>query len=214
MARSAVSVLRGKYFIAGTDTDAGKTYASCYLLDSAKAAGISAIGFKPVAAGAAIVNGELCNDDALKLQASSSLQLSYRQVNPICLREACSPHIAAQLENSTISVQDIVDQLAPSLAATAGVKLQIIEGAGGWLVPLNDRETMADLARAINWPVILVVGMKLGCINHALLSAAMIEQSGLTLAGWVANSLGEKMPWFNENLQTLTAALGEPLAVL
>lgn len=205
------TVLRGRYFIAGTDTDVGKTYSSCYLLTQARRAGLSAVGVKPVAAGAQCNGGVLQNDDAIRLMAASSIALAYSEVNPCCLSAACSPHIAAARANVSLRACDIVQKIQQVLQKTNTADLQLVEGAGGWLVPINAAETMADIALQLNLPVILVVGMKLGCINHALLTADVIKRSGLPLAGWVANSLGNKMAFYEENVATLAAQLGAPL---
>lgn len=207
-------ILRGQYFIAGTDTDVGKTYSACYLLNAVRNGGGTAIGLKPVAAGAELINGVLVNGDALQLQQASSVQLPYAAINPICLADACSPHIAARRAGVQISAREIVEKINGSLQQTVQVDLQLVEGAGGWLVPINESETMADVAALLGLPVILVVAMKLGCINHALLTKRAIERDGLPFAGWIASGFGEQMPFFDENLHTLTAELGQPLACL
>ena len=149
------------------------------------------------------------NDDARLLMEASSVAVDYTAVNPVALREAMAPHIAAEREGREILCAELVDQYK-SLVDQAD--FTVIEGAGGWQVPLNDTETMANLAAELNFPVILVVGIRLGCINHALLTAAAIRQSGLHMAGWVANHIDADMPVADENVQTLEQRLDAPLA--
>jgi dethiobiotin synthetase len=197
-----------KYFVAGTDTDCGKTFVSCVLLRAAAGLGHSTIGMKPVAAGAVSTEQGLRNDDALRLQQAASIALSYEQVNPVCLEAAVSPHLAAAQAGKRLQVQRIAGFCQGVLMKRAD--LTLIEGAGGWRVPISEHEFMSDLARALNLPVILVVGMKLGCLNHALLTAEAIVRDGLTLAGWVANQRDPHMALITENLQTLQEALPFP----
>lgn len=197
--------VRRSYLVTGTDTGVGKTLVSCALLRAAASAGYSTAAIKPVAAGA-INHGEgLRNEDALQLQAASSLQLAYDEVNPICLEAALAPHIAAKQAGRRLSVERITGFCQGMLMQRATVT--VIEGVGGWRVPLNDRETFADVAKQLKLPVILVVGMRLGCLNHALLTAEAIIRDGLTLAGWVANTIDPAMPARSENLQTLQEQL-------
>jgi dethiobiotin synthetase len=171
------------YFITGTDTGVGKTLVSCALLHGYAAQGKRVAGFKPVAAG---VDADGMNDDAKALRAASNVTLSYEQVNPYCLREAIAPHIAAQRAGVTIDIA-VIAKFYKQLAEKAEVV--IVEGAGGLLVPLNAQQDSADLALQLALPVILVVGMRLGCLNHALLTVEAIAARGLTLSGWVANVL-------------------------
>jgi dethiobiotin synthetase len=139
---------------------------------------------KPVAAGAALTAAGLRNDDALALAAAANITLPYELVNPVCLPLATSPHLAARAANQPIEIATIVDAFA-RIAAQAEVV--VVEGAGGWLAPIGDSETMEDVAVALKLPVLLVVGLRLGCINHTLLTAGAIRRSGLALAGWIAN---------------------------
>ncbi len=198
-----------RYFVAGTDTGVGKTLVTAALLEAAKQRGLRSLGLKPLAAGGDDVNGRLCNEDALMLQQHSSLSLPYQQVNPVLLQEAIAPHIAAQHEGRPLST----DRLAGFCrgAMMQPTDLLLVEGAGGWRVPLNHRQTLADLARELQLPVILVVGMRLGCLNHALLTAEAIERDGLPLAGWVANQVDPAMSCYAENRDTLSAMLRAPL---
>lgn len=196
------------YFIAGTDTEIGKTFVTCALLHAARARGLSAVGMKPIAAGADLVGGELINEDAARLRAAGSFDPGLALLNPYCLKSPIAPHIAAAEEGVTIAPAPILDAFA-ALRARADVVL--VEGVGGFRVPLGDGYDTADLARDMALPVILVVGMRLGCINHALLTVEAIAARGLPLAGWVANQVDPAMLRFDENLAALTARLPAPL---
>jgi dethiobiotin synthetase len=201
------------FFVTGTDTGVGKTLVAAGLLRAGAARGWRTIGIKPVAAGVAFRNGRWANDDALLLQACATVGLPYEQVNPVGLRLAMAPHLAAAGEEVRLAASGLARH-CEEVARTAH-DLLLAEGAGGWLVPLNDTETMADLAAMLGWPVILVVGMRLGCLNHALLTAAAIRSRGLSLAGWVANSAWPEMPGLEANVASLDARLDAPrLAVL
>jgi len=193
------------YFVTGTDTGVGKTLVSCALLHGFAAQGRRVAGFKPVAAG---VDADGMNDDAKALLAAGTIQLRYEQVNPYCLREAIAPHIAAARENVRIELPRIVAAYR-ELAAQADVV--IVEGAGGFRVPLNETQDSADLARELGLPVILVAGMRLGCLNHALLTVEAITARGLKLAGWVANVLNGNMPVLQDNVTALKERLAAPL---
>jgi len=196
------------YFITGTDTEIGKTFVSCTLLHAARAAGLTAVGYKPIAAGAEEIDGMWSNEDARRLQSASSPGFTLDEINPLCLREAVAPHIAAAAEDIALDVPPLVAGFE-RLAERADCVL--VEGVGGFRVPLDDRLDTADLALALRLPVIMVVGMRLGCINHALLTAEAIAARGLTLAGWVANTLSPRMNRFDENLAALAARLPAPL---
>ncbi len=193
-----------RYFIAGTDTGVGKTQVSAALLLAAQAYGWRSLGLKPVAAGCVQVDGQLVNDDALLLQRCSNLSPAYTAVNPLALELAIAPHIAAEWAGIVLSAAMLAEQVR---VQESGADVLLVEGAGGWLVPLNQSETMADLAAALAYPVILVVGMRLGCINHALLTARAIGDAGLELAGWVANTVAPEMEAFAENVRTLETRL-------
>lgn len=199
---------RQKLFIAGTDTDAGKTLIACGVLEAARQQGLRTLALKPVAAGAEPVDGELRNDDALALMSAMSEPMSYEQVNPVVFAEPIAPHIAAERAGRRLSAAQLAGYCRGAMMRPAD--LLLVEGAGGWRVPLNQRETLADLVIELNLPVVLVVGMKLGCINHALLSAEAIRSDGMPLAGWVANRVDPEMARFDENLETLNAMLPAP----
>lgn len=197
------------FFVTGTDTGVGKTFVTAALLRAACNRGLETAALKPVAAGATVVKGQRCHEDALILQQASSVALTLAALNPVCLAEAIAPHIAARQAGRELSV----DALLPACRDVLGrqADLILVEGAGGWLVPLNERETLGDLVVALELPVILVVGMRLGCLNHALLTAAAIRASGLELCGWLANHIEPDMPVARENVSTLEAMLDAPL---
>ena len=196
------------FFIAGTDTDVGKTLIARGLLAAANQQGLSTAAIKPVAAGCSETPEGLRNEDALLLQQAMSLELGYEQVNPVALKPAVAPHIAAQQAGKRLMVAQLAGYCRGVLMQRADVTL--IEGAGGWRVPLNSVETMAGLAKELNLPVILVVRIKLGCINHALLTAEAIAHDGLPLGGWVANCLEADMPCYEENIATLKSLIRAP----
>ncbi len=196
------------FFITGTDTGVGKTTVACGLLQALAQDGYATQAIKPVAAGCEAHADGLRNADALALMAAMTEPLDYERVNPVALKSAIAPHIAAQQEGVSLRATSLAAH-CQSLLPLADVTL--IEGAGGWRVPLNDDETLADVARALNAPVILVVGMRLGCLNHALLTAEAIAADGLMLAGWVANTLTADMPAQAGNIATLQARIAAPL---
>ncbi|MDX1734910.1 MAG: dethiobiotin synthase [Halioglobus sp.] len=194
------------WFVTGTDTEVGKTAVGCALLRAASSVGLRTAAVKPVAAGC---DADGRNEDALALIQSMTLELDYARVNPVALAEAIAPHIAAARSGTALQVGRLAGYCRGVMLEGADVTL--IEGAGGWRVPLNPRETLADLARELQVPVILVVGMRLGCINHAVLTAQAIQSDGLALAGWVANQPGERMACHEDNLATLRDLLPAPL---
>lgn len=195
-------------FITGTDTGVGKTLFSAALLLRLGESGVRAAACKPVAAGCRREAGRLVNADAELLAAVAPLGAPLQTVNPVALEPAIAPHIAAADDRTPL---DAATLAAACRAAGSGGDYLVVEGAGGWLVPLNDTETLADVAVALRLPVILVVGMRLGCLNHALLSAAAIRADGLALAGWVANPMASPMPRLEENIATLSQRLQAPL---
>ena len=194
------------WFVTGTDTEVGKTAISCALLAAAGQRGLRTAAVKPVAAGC---DASGHNEDALQLLAAMSEPLDYQQVNPVALDAAVAPHIAAAQEGRNLQASRLAGLCRGVMSGAADFVL--IEGAGGWRVPINPGETLADLAVALHVEVILVVGMRLGCINHALLSAEAIRRDGLKLAGWVANQPGERMTCHEENMDTLRRLLPAPL---
>jgi len=195
------------FFITGTDTGVGKTELALALTKYFANSGKRVAAYKPVAAGAERVDGILQNEDAQGLRQAASIEQSYAETNPCCFAAAVAPHIAAQESGQPIDMQDLV-QGYKKLAARSDI--QIVEGAGGWCVPLNATQDMSHLAKALDLPVILVIGLRLGCINHALLSVQAIKACGLRLAGFVLNSLQTDMPREKNNILALTERIEAP----
>lgn len=197
--------MQAAFFVTGTDTEVGKTHVTCALLRATRHLGLTALGMKPIAAG---VESDGRNGDVVQLQAASSVAAPLKWVNPFLYESAIAPHIAAHETGRPIDIATIqrAFQRLQSLAEVIWV-----EGVGGFRVPLDDRHDTADLAQALGLPVILVVGMRLGCLNHALLTAEAIAQRNLRLAGWVANPVDPRMSRFAANLESLQARLDAPL---
>jgi dethiobiotin synthetase len=193
------------YFITGTDTGVGKTLVSCALLHAFAARGRRVAGFKPVAAGC---DEDGHNDDARDLRAASGIPFTFGQVNPYCFPRAIAPHIAARHSGVRIELSSILSSYR-ELAGQADEV--IVEGVGGFLVPLNDQQNSADLAKELDLPVILVVGMRLGCLNHALLTLRAIADYRLECAGWVANVVDAEMDALQENIEALRERIAAPL---
>ncbi|MFC0266472.1 dethiobiotin synthase [Kushneria aurantia] len=195
------------FFITATDTDAGKTLIGCALLHAAAQRGLTTAAGKPVASGSAMTRAGLRNADALALQAQCRPPLPYEAINPVALAPPIAPHIAAREAGVALDVERLAAPMRALLARRAG--LTLIEGAGGWRVPLNARECLSSLAIALALPVILVVGVRLGAINHARLTLEAIRRDGLPVAGWVANLIDPDMARGEDNL----AALDDGLSV-
>lgn len=187
-------------FVTGTDTEIGKTLVSAALLRGFAREGLRAAAMKPIAAGASLVDGVLHNEDADQLDAAANVLLPPEIRTPFMLREPAAPHIAAALENVMLDMTRIVDAHDAALQMADVV---VVEGVGGFRVPLTDAHDTADLAFALNLPVVLVVGMRLGCISHALLTAEAIAARGLQIAGWVANRVDPEMLFPDENIAAL-----------
>ncbi len=199
------------FFVTGTDTEIGKTHVTCLLLRQYAAQGLKVIGMKPIAAGCELIDDVWVNDDVQRLVAASNVQAPMDLINPYRFIEPIAPHLAAEKAGVTIDI-DVIVGAFKQLQAMADVV--IVEGAGGFLVPLNTSSNMADLAIALGIPTILVVGMRLGCINHSLLTAEAIKSRGLMLHGWIANHIDPEMDVQTENIQTITQQLGlDPLLV-
>jgi dethiobiotin synthetase len=200
------------FFITGTDTSVGKTIVASALVRGLVARGLRVAVMKPVASGAERTGAELRNEDALALMAASNVPAPYKQVNPFCFEPPISPHIAAEEAGIAVDL-GLIRRTFDALAQAAD--WIIVEGAGGWLVPIGSHTSMRDLAMKLELPVIVVVGMRLGCINHALLTKLAIESHGARFAGWVANTVDRAMARSKENLETLVRLLGQPpLAVV
>ena len=199
-------------FVTGTDTEIGKTLVSAALLRGFAREGLRAAAMKPIAAGASLVDGVLHNEDADQLDAAANVLLPPEIRTPFMLREPAAPHIAAALENVMLDMTRVVDAHDAALQMADVV---VVEGVGGFRVPLTDAHDTADLAFALNLPVVLVVGMRLGCISHALLTAEAIAARGLPIAGWVANRVDPEMLFPDENIAALRGRLdrqyGAPL---
>ncbi|WP_213997449.1 dethiobiotin synthase [Arsukibacterium sp.] len=192
-------------FVTATDTDAGKTFVSCLLLQGLAKLGVAAAGVKPIAAGADEHNQ---NGDALLLRRHSGIALPYRQANPICYQAPVAPHLAAEIEQQPISEATLDD----ALNSWQQLPLQqlLIEGAGGWLLPISDQRYLADWVGKQQLPVLLVVGMKLGCLNHAMLTVREIARSGCELVGWMANCVDPEMALSEQNIADLKQRIPAP----
>ncbi len=195
-----------RWYITGTDTEIGKTHVSCQLLQSLSQLGLSTAAFKPVASGAEDTGNGLRNDDANQLIHVSSTKIPYSKVNPWCFTEAVAPHLLAAEADVQINPEHMAQMVSQYPAEVA-----VIEGVGGWLAPLDAKTSQADMAKALGAGVILVVGMRLGCINHALLSADRIQADGLSLLGWVANQVDLEMARYQDNIDTLKARISAPM---
>lgn len=195
-------------FLTGTDTGVGKTLISAALLHALAKHHPRVVGMKPVAAGLMEVDGRWASEDVLALRAASTVAVPAELDNPVALAEPMAPHIAAQREGRSLEVAEL---MAAHQQLQALADVIVVEGAGGWRVPLNDHQTLADLAKALGAPVVLVVGMRLGCLNHALLTAEAIRADGLDLIGWVANHVDPDMAQPEENVASLRLRLGAPL---
>lgn len=193
------------YFVTGTDTGVGKTLVSCALLHAFAAQGKRVVGFKPVAAGC---DDDYHNDDANQLRAASTVRATYGQINPYCFPHPIAPHLSARHAGSRIDFSRIFasyDELAGQSDEV------IVEGVGGFCVPLNEKQDSVDLAKQLDIPVILVVGMRLGCLNHALLTLRAIADAQIECAGWIANVLDADMPALQENIDALRERIQAPL---
>jgi dethiobiotin synthetase len=194
-------------FVTGTDTGIGKTVIACGLVRAFVARGERVAVMKPIASGAERTPEGLRNEDALALLRAANVPLRYGQVNPFCFEPAISPHIAAEDAKIEIDLRVIASGLDELRRSADRV---IIEGAGGWLAPINRRESMAELARALAVPALMVVGLRLGCLNHAQLTRLGIDAAGVPFAGWIANRMQTAMEREAENLATLERRLGQP----
>lgn len=204
--------MKQSYFVVGTDTNVGKTYVASALIQHFSDAGMKTAGMKPIAAGCelsrhGVWQGQLVNEDVVALSNAATLSAPLDLINPYHFTPAVAPHIAAEQADVDIDL-DTIAQAYRLLAGMADVV--VVEGAGGFLVPVNSQQTLADLAVKLDLPIVLVVGMRLGCINHALLTVEAIKSRGLTLAGWVANQIDPDMPMFAENLASLRQRIAAP----
>ena len=213
-----LSVKRRAFFVTGTDTEVGKTFVTEALLILLNKKGLLTAGYKPIAAGCELTSQGLRNEDAMALQKHSSIDLSYDEVNPIAFEAAIAPHLAAQKSSEDITAQPIsIDTVREGFIRLLQKKPEVlfVEGAGGWRLPLGiDFEGhpryLSEFVVERNLSVILVVGMRLGCLNHAVLTAECIRNDGLKITGWVANQVDPKMPFLDDNIDSLKALLDAP----
>jgi len=204
--------MQQSYFVVGTDTNVGKTYVASALLRHFVANGKNALGMKPIASGCELSEygiwaGQLVNDDVVALYEAGNVPAPLELINPYHFEPAIAPHIAAEKAGVNIDL-DLIVRSYHALAEMADIV--VVEGAGGFFVPVSASQTLADLAVKLKLPIILVVGMRLGCINHALLTVEAIKARGLELAGWVANRIDPDMPMFEENLASLRQRIEAP----
>ena len=195
------------FFITGTDTDVGKTRIALGLINKLNAMGHTTTVMKPLSAGCDSTPDGLRNDDAVQLIQQASFKPDYDKVNPYAFKPAIAPHLAAEKENTVIDlsrIKNIFDELS------AQADYIVVEGAGGWKVPINKQQTMAELAEALALPVILVTGMRLGCLNHAILTVESIQHAGIPIAGWIANTLSKDFTELDANIKTLKEHLEIP----
>ncbi|WP_372763148.1 dethiobiotin synthase [Pseudoalteromonas sp.] len=201
-----------EFFITGTDTDAGKTHVTSLLLKLLAQHKKNAIGFKPLASGCDMAFEQLVNSDALTLMESASVSAKYDVVNPFAFAPAIAPHIAAEQAGVTITLDKL--NSAYNVVKQQGADYILTEGAGGWALPINNADYLYDWVKAQQLPVILVVGMKLGCINHALLTAAHMQSLGVNCVGWIANQVDPHMDEYQANLDSLKARLPYPILAI
>ena len=194
-------------FITGTDTGVGKTYFTVSLMESLKKRGKIVSGMKPIASGATLNDGKMVNDDARLIMQHCSNPVDYELINPVVFEPAIAPHIAARQKNEKIDINQILVCYQQLASISENV---VVEGVGGWRVPLSTEKSLVDIVRALDVPVILVVGLKLGCINHALLTAEAIRSDGLVLGGWVSNHIDAEYMFAYETIETIKDSLACP----
>jgi dethiobiotin synthetase len=195
------------FFVTGTDTGVGKTLVSSALVHHFAVLGYRSVGLKPVSAGCEWRDGQLLSEDVAQLEAASNVMLPLDIINPCAFEPPLAPHVAAEQAGREIEMESLIAAFGQAVAAADVV---VVEGVGGFRVPLNDRLDTADLAVRLGLPVILVVGMRLGCLSHALLTQESIAARGLQLVGWIANTIDPQMSAFKENLQALEKRIPAP----
>lgn len=201
--------MKKSYFVVGTDTEIGKTTISCGILSFFNDLGLRTLGLKPIASGSILNREQYENEDVINLMQASSIKIPYQQTNFISLIEPISPHLAARHQNVKIEVAELKNFVFNTLECN--YDLALIEGAGGLFAPINDNATMADLIKALDFPVILVAGIRLGWINHSLLTIKALQQNNISIAGWVANQVDRNMLYPEENIETLKKLISAPL---
>ena len=200
--------MSGGWFITGTDTGVGKTRISCLLLETLARARLGAVGMKPVASGCRATEAGLRSEDAELLHAASGVAADYADINPYAFAPACAPHIAARESGDEILLNKIIESFQHLQHRAPWV---VVEGIGGWMVPLGEHLMLVDVARAMCLPVILVVGLRLGCLNHALLTVSAIRRERLPFAGWIANQIDPAMTRVDENIAALKEKIEAPM---
>jgi len=196
------------WFVTGTDTAVGKTLVAAALIHQLAQTGERVVGMKPVASGCRTTPDGLRNDDAEMLMAAASVNVDYRDVNPYAFEPMISPHLAAREAGEKIELENVFKHFEILAQQSDAI---VIEGVGGWMAPLGHIITNEHMARTLDLPVILVVGLRLGCLNHALLTARVVESAGMELVGWVANTIDADMARIDENINTLKERLAAPL---
>ncbi|MFQ5937632.1 MAG: dethiobiotin synthase [Acidiferrobacterales bacterium] len=207
-AQGRAHATRRGWFVTGTDTEVGKTTIAAAILHTLKHDGCRCVGMKPVASGCARARGHPCCEDVEILRAQSSVTADIRDVSPYAFTRAVAPHLAARQAGVVIELDKIRMHFEQLCTQADWV---VVEGIGGWLVPLNEQHTVADLAVVLRLPVLLVVGIRLGCLNHALLTVEAIGRAGLVLAGWVANQIEAEVELVEENVDALKTQISAPL---
>jgi dethiobiotin synthetase len=197
--------------IIGTDTSIGKTYSCCQIMKYIIQWNYTIATLKPIASGIKNYNGQSLNEDVYQLAKVSNYYLNFKQINPFCLKNAVAPHIAAEYEKQNLRVDDVTQFINKIISQTKTANHILIEGVGGLMVPLNNEELYLDLLIKWNYPIILVVGIKLGCLNHALLTNMVLKQHNLPLVGWIANQIDPQMSFLQENLNYLINKLDAPM---
>lgn len=195
-------------FISGTDTEVGKTWITLGIMQGFIRRGYNVAGMKPIASGSVVENGDLRNEDAVKIQALCSHKIPYSLINPYAFQEPIAPHLAAQKQGLDIQLPPIIDAYQE---ISSKVDIVIVEGVGGWRVPISESTQTVDLVNMLDIPVILVVGLRLGCINHALLSAEALLNDGISLLGWVANQVDPTYGQIEETINSISSAIPAPL---
>ncbi len=198
-----------KLFITATDTNVGKTYTALKLLKKFKQQGLQTLGIKPIASGCLQEKKQWINQDAILLRGASTIQLDYSLHNPFAFKEYIAPHIAASYSGIYLTIKNIIEKMQPALNFPADICL--IEGVGGWHCPLNNTDTMAEVVKQLKLKTILVVGMRLGCLNQAILTYKALQQDGISIVGWIANCCDQTMQALDENVATLKNFLPIPL---
>jgi dethiobiotin synthetase len=197
------------FFITGTNTSVGKTVVSAALLIALARHKFKTVAIKPIATGCLLTPSGLRNDDALMLQKYATHKIEYAQINPFAFADPIAPHIAAAKTGTELTTAGVLAKIKNTLSSN--VDYVVIEGVGGLYVPLNTKETMADFIKAINYPVLLVVGIELGCINHALLTLECLHKANITIAGWIANVIDPEIKYINENIESIKQRVKPPL---